>query len=66
MSVYAQQPPQILAVYRDFLKPGSETAYQQIENDGARICVELGCPHPCVGIETLTGAREARFLNGFA
>ena len=66
MSIHAEQPSQILQVYRDFLKPGSETAYQQIENDAARICVERGCPHPYVGMESLTGAKEVWFLNGHA
>jgi len=64
-AVYAQQPPQTLFVHRDFLKPGSDNAYRPIEDDGARICVDLGCPHPYVGMESLTGPKEAWWLNGF-
>jgi hypothetical protein len=65
MAVYAQPPPQILFVHRDFLKPGSDTAYRQIEDDAARICVDSRCPHPYVGMESLTGPKEAWWLNGF-
>ena len=66
MSILAEQPPQILQIYRDFLKPGSEAAYRQVEDDAARICAEFGSPYPYVGIESLTGAKEVWFLNGYA
>ena len=65
MSIYAQQPTHVLFVHRDFLKPGSDTAYRQIEDDGARICADMGCPHPYVGMESLAGPKEAWWLNGF-
>ena len=60
------QPPQILQIYREPLKPGSEVAYQEIEEDAARISAELGCPHPYLGIESLTGPKEVWFFNGYA
>src|ERR1700675_3044388 len=60
-----QQPPRILEVYRDFLKPGVEAAYGPIEEDASRICVELKCPHPYLAIESLTGPKEVWFLNGY-
>ncbi len=60
------QPPQILAIYREPLKPGSEAAYKEIEENAARICAELGCPHPYLGIESLTGPKEVWFFNGYA
>jgi len=59
------QPPRILQIHREGLKPGSEDAYRQIEDDTARICAELGCPHPYLGIESLTGSREVWFFNGY-
>jgi hypothetical protein len=35
------------------LKPRSKAAYKQNEEDTARICAELDCPHPFLGIEPL-------------
>jgi hypothetical protein len=66
VSAYAQErPPQILEVYREFWKPGSIAASRKIEVEAAQICVELKCPHPYLGLESLTGLKEAWFLNGF-
>ena len=59
------QPPQILQIHREALKPGSEAAYRENEEDTARICAELGCPHPYLGIESLTGSKEVWFFNGY-
>jgi hypothetical protein len=59
------QPPHILQIYREPLKPGREAAYQANENDTARICAKLGCPHPYLGVETLTGPKEVWFFNGY-
>jgi len=60
------QPAQILAIYREPLKPGSEAEYKEIEEDAARISAELGCPHPYLAIESLTGPKEVWFFNGYA
>jgi hypothetical protein len=60
------QPPHILQVYRERLKPGSEAAYHAIEEDTARIAAALGCPHPYLGAESVTGAREVWWFNGYA
>src|SRR5712692_8443820 len=59
------QPPQILQIYREPLKPGSEAAYGEIEEDTARICARLKCPHPYLGIESLFGPKEVWFFNGY-
>jgi hypothetical protein len=58
-------PPQLLQIHRERLKPGREAAYRAIEADTARICAEIGCPHPYLGIEALTGPTEVWFLNGY-
>ena len=52
------QPPQILQIHREALKPGSEAVYQDIEEDTARLQAKLGCPHPYLAIESLTGSKE--------
>ena len=66
MHIFAQSPPpQILQIHRDLLKSGSDAAYRKIEQDIARVCVELGFPHAYLGIEPLTGPKEVWFLNGW-
>jgi len=46
------ETPRILQIYRDFLEPGAETAYREIEEDAARICSRLKCPNPYLAIES--------------
>jgi hypothetical protein len=58
-------PPLILYIYREFWKPSTQAALNRIETKGARMCIELGCPHPYMGIESLTGSKEVWYLNGF-
>ncbi len=59
------QPPQILQIFREPLKPGSEAAYGEIEAGTARLCAELKCPHPYLGIESLAEPKEVWFFNGY-
>lgn len=59
------QPPQILQIYRDHVKPEHEAVYREIEEEAARICAALGCPHPYLGIESLSGPKEVWYLNGY-
>jgi hypothetical protein len=61
----AAQPPRLLQIYREPLKPGSEAAYHAIEADTARIAATLGCPHPYLGAESLTGSKEVWWFNGY-
>jgi hypothetical protein len=58
-------PPAILQVFREPLKPGVEAEYRAIEEDTARIAVKLGCPHPYLGAESLTGPKEVWWFNGY-
>jgi hypothetical protein len=59
------QSHRTLFKYREILKPGSYAAYREIENKIASGCMELGFPHPYIGIEPLTVPQEIWFLNGF-
>ncbi|HEX5432078.1 MAG TPA: hypothetical protein VFW83_08940 [Bryobacteraceae bacterium] len=59
------RPPSILQIYREILKPGARDAFAKIEEQAARICADLNCPHPYLGIESLTGPEEVWFLNGY-
>jgi hypothetical protein len=58
-------PPEILQIHRERLKPGAEAAYAESERRIADRCSELGCPHPYLGIESVTGPREVWFFNGY-
>jgi hypothetical protein len=58
-------PPAILQVVREPLKPGAEAEYRAIEEETARIAIELGCPHPYLGAESLTGSNEVWWFNGY-
>jgi hypothetical protein len=59
-------PPRILYIFREFWKPGTQAALDRIETDAARMCIDRKCPHPYLGIESLTGSTEVWYLNGFA
>lgn len=58
--------PRFLYIYRDTLKRGIDSTYRVIENDGAQVCADLGCPNPYLGMESLNGPHEAWWLNTFA
>lgn len=65
-SGFAQErPPRILEIYREFWKPENVVLSRKIEVEASQICIDLKCPHPCLGLESLTGPKEAWFLNGF-
>ncbi len=58
-------PAPILFIAREPLVAGRENAYRQIEEETARLSVELGCPHPYLAMESLTGPREIWWFNAF-
>src|SRR5215472_2548552 len=58
--------PQVLFISREFWKPGHEAELNRIEAEAARVCIKLGVPHPYLGIESITGAKEVWYINGFA
>jgi hypothetical protein len=59
-------PPQLLQIVREPIKPGNEAAYEVVEDETARACVELDCPHPHLALETLAGPKVIWWLNFFA
>ena len=59
-------PPEILQIHRERLKPGAEAAYAENEVHITECFSTLGCPHPYLGVESLTGPREAWYFNGYA
>jgi hypothetical protein len=58
-------PPPILQIVREPLMPGCEAAYAAIEADTARISAALGCPHPYLGAECVSGRSEVWWFNGY-
>jgi hypothetical protein len=44
---------------------GRENEYRKIEEDTARLSAALGCPHPYLAMESLTGPKEIWWFNGF-
>ena len=65
-SAFSQaHPPQILEVYREYLKPDVVQALHQIEVDAAQICIRLKFPHRYLVLESLTGPKEFWYLNAF-
>ena len=61
-----EPPPQLVQLYRERIVPGAEAAYSKVEEDAARICARLKCPHPYLALEPVTGAKEVWWLNAFA
>ena len=61
----SEQPPALLQVVREPLKPGTEAAFNAIEEERARMSATLGCPHPYLGAESVSGPKEAWWFNGY-
>ncbi len=55
----------ILFIAREPLVAGGENAYRGIEEETARLSAKLGCPHPYLAMESLTGPKEIWWFNGF-
>lgn len=62
----AQSAPRILLIAREPLKPGAEAEYDPIESETAVLAAKLGCPHPYLALQPLSGAQnEVWWFNGF-
>ena len=61
----ATMPPPILLIAREPLVAGREKAYREIEEETAHLSAKLGCPHPYLAMESLTGPKEIWWFNGF-
>jgi hypothetical protein len=65
-SAYTRTPPPVVEIYREVLRPGGSFAhYRALEDSAARLCRELGCPHPYLGLESVSGVKEVWYLNFF-
>jgi len=59
------RPPQILEIYRDYLKPDAIAANRKLERRAEDLCRTLGFTHPYLTIESVSGHAEMWYLNGF-
>jgi len=59
------RPPQILEIYRDYLKPDAIAANHKLERRAENLCRTLGFTHPYLTIESVSGPAEMWYLNGF-
>ena len=59
------RPPQILEVYRDYLKPDAVAANRQLEKRAEHLCRTLDFRHPYLTIESVSGPAEMWYFNGF-
>jgi hypothetical protein len=57
--------PNLLEIFRDFVKPGREAEFRAIEEDAARICAEHAYPHVHIALQSLSSPREIWWLNEF-
>lgn len=65
--VSAQEPPpRFLLIVQERIKPNGEGAYDRIEQNMARTCARLKCPHPYLALESVRGPKEVWWLNAFA
>ena len=61
-----EDTPQFLLIVREWLRPGSEAAYNENELGLATACATLKCPHPYLALVSVENAREVWWLSTFA
>ncbi len=65
VSMAQARPPQILEIYRDYLKPGAVAANRSLEKRAEHLCKTLGFRHPYLTIESVSEPPEMWYFNGF-
>ena len=65
ISMAQARPPQILEIYRDYLKPGTVAANRRLENRAEHLCRTLDFRHSYLTIESVSGPEEMWYFNGF-
>jgi hypothetical protein len=61
----AQRAPQIIQIYRETVNPAFAAVYKTLEEEAARYCVELDCPHPHLAMESIDAPTEVWWLNAY-
>jgi len=65
MSTANDEFPPILQICREFVTPGREAEFRVIEEDAARVCVEMNCPNAHLAMESLTGPPEIWWITPY-
>ena len=65
VSMAQARPPQILEIYRDYLKPEAVAANRTLEKRAEQLCETLGFQHPYLTIESVSAPPEMWYFNGF-
>ena len=65
VSMAQARPPQILEIYRDYLKPDAVAANRRLENQAEHLCRTLDFRHSYLTIESVSGPEEMWYFNGF-
>ena len=64
-SMEKAHPPQILEIYRDYLKVDAVAANRKLEKRAEHLCRTLGFQHRYLTIESVSGPPEMWYFNGF-
>lgn len=59
------RPPQILEIYRDYLKPDAVAANRKLEKRAENLCRTLDFRHAYLTIESVSAPAEMWYFNGF-
>jgi hypothetical protein len=59
------RPPQILEIYRDYLKPDAVAANRKLEKRAEHLCRTLDFRHAYLTIESVSTPAEMWYFNGF-
>ncbi|HET6180438.1 MAG TPA: hypothetical protein VFE61_26195 [Candidatus Sulfotelmatobacter sp.] len=59
------RPPQILEIYRDYLRPDAVAANRKLEKRAENLCRNLDFRHPYLTIESVSAPPEMWYFNGF-
>lgn len=65
VSMAQARPPQILEIYRDYLKPEAVSANRRLEKRAEQLCRTLDFRHSYLTIESVSGPNEMWYFNGF-
>jgi hypothetical protein len=65
ISMAQARPPQVLEIYRDYLKPDAVAANRRLENRAEHLCRTLDFRHSYLTIESVSGPNEMWYFNGF-
>jgi hypothetical protein len=66
MTIVIAEAPPLLQICRELVTPGHERDFRAIEEDAARICVEMRCPNSHLAMESLTAPHEIWWLTPYA